>query len=677
MAGTSKGLLWVTALTTASLAVTGCGGLDQHPQAAKVVTAPRPDPSHRSRAVQPRPVTRGEAPSAPRPAVADHVDAPRAPFLLVTSDGSDVVNVGGRSVRFPGPVTDATVSPNGMVLAFVDGQGNIGTAHLDGTGQRVLTATDPGVRRAQPTFEDGGSEIVFSERGHDGVWRLKEVATDGHDDLTAGRQDPTVPETETDGGRDTAPSATWFQASHADTASSAMVFEHRTAAGVVKVYLTDRNQRGFGANPLLDGRSPGLSPTGDAVAFIGSSGQIEVQTLPVPGRRPHPTRITWGVHPTGYLGWSPDGSRIVFSTRSDVETVASSPPSPGHNPARVVLSHPGVGAFGNLARPAVGVYAGSDPVTAAVAVSRAHYVAGTDVPMEETGGFGVSWASHVTLVSATAASSAATAAATADGGPILFVRGQRLEPVVRDEIARLLHHTRGLGMARGTVDVVGTTSAVPDSVLAEIRALGLTVRRLVPGTAAADTTGAASGPYASYVVASRTDLPAVVSSVGTDVPVLLTDGATMPAATAAQLDRIAHYVGQPATVYAVGRQAQAAVRSSWTGKRPFRIVDLGGSDPIGNSLAAVQGLYDAPGRLAVTTMADWRDALIATMVGPTLVVDESRGLEGADLDWLTASRGAMRAVYVFGGSGALPGTLGRAVYGDRFVVRRSPTDILG
>jgi hypothetical protein len=90
----------------------------------------------------------------------------------------------------------------------------------------------------------------------------------------------------------------------------------------------------------------------------------------------------------------------------------------------------------------------------------------------------------------------------------------------------------------------------------------------------------------------------------------------------------------------------------------------------------VQSLYDAPGRLAVATSADWQDTLIATMVGPTVVLDEGHGLEGVTQEWLTASRAAMRAVYVFSGSATLPETIGHAVYGDRFIVRRSPLDIL-
>ncbi len=441
------------------------------------------------------------------------VDAAAQPFALVTSDGTSTVHISGRPVRFPGPVTDAVVSPNGMDLAFVDGQGNLATAHLDGTGVRVLTTTDPDVRRAQPTFEDGGAEIVFSERGRDGVWRLKEVAVDGHDDLAAGRPDPTLAETRSDGGHDTAPSAAWFQASHGDSAVSVLLFQHRTAHGVMKVYVADRNQRGSGSYPVLPGRAPAVSPTGDRFAFIGSNGEIDVQSWPVPGRRPHPTQVTWGAHPTGHLAWSPDGRRLVFSTHDDVETVASSPTHPGRSPVRVVLRHPGVGSMATLARPTVGVYAGGDPVTTAVAVSRAHYVDGIHIAMSDTESVGLSVANHVTLVGADDPSAAAPAMAMAAGGPILFLRDGRLDPLVSDEITRLLRRPHGMH-TRATVDIVGTTSAVPDSVAAELGTLGFHVRRFAPGAAAADAAQAVDGWYPSYVVVSANDLPALASSVG-------------------------------------------------------------------------------------------------------------------------------------------------------------------
>jgi hypothetical protein len=686
MTGASRCLLWLTALTTASLTITGCGSGGGHPSAAASTSPSSARPSGPSRSVRPSrlptpaPSTPATSTPAPRgtlpgdPAVAADGAGVEGPSLLVISDGSATVHVGRRSVLFPGPVTDAVIAPNGTSLAFVDGQGNIAVSHLDGTAVRVLTSTERGVRRAQPTFEDGGSEIVFSERGHDGVWRLKEVASDGQDGLTTQKPDPTVPETVSDHGHDTGASAAWFQASHSDTARSVLVYEHRTSAGAVKVYLTDRNQRGFGATPLLPGRAPAVSPTGDAVAFIGAGGQIEVQTLPVPGLRPHPDQITWGAQPTGHLAWSPDGRRLVFSARRDVESVSTIPARPGHNPARVVLRHPGVASLGTRALPTVGRYAG-DPVSMALDVSRAHFIGGDGQPTDESAGLGVSWATTVTLVSATDPTAAAPAAAMAGGGPVLFVRDGHLDPAVRDEIVRVLRRPRGMRV-HPTVDIVGSTDAVPDSVASELTALGFRVRRFDPLAAADDAAKILRGAAESYVVVSGSDLPAIASSVGNTTPVLLTDGSTMPPSTAARIDRMPHIDGTP-KVYAVGQQAQAAVRSSWLGKQRFRIVDVGGPDPYANSLEAVQRLYDAPGRVGVTTGSSWQDTLIATMVGPTLVVGEGHGLATAARAWLASSEPALRDVYVFGGTARLAGAVGAAAYGDRFVVTRSPTDIRG
>jgi hypothetical protein len=589
------------------------------------------------------------------------------------SNGSDVVRVGRRSVRFPTTVTDAALSPNGMVLGFVDGAGNIATARLDGTGLKVLTTTDPGVLRAHPTFEDGGSEIVFSERGDDGVWRLKEVAADGHDELSAGKPDPTVAETATDGGHDTVPSATWYQPSHAQPATSVLVFEHRTKKGRVRVYLADRNQRGFGSYPLVTGRAPAVAPTGDRVASIGAAGQIYVTSLS--GKR-KTTQVTRGAHPSGHLAWTPDGSRIVFTTADEVESVSSTPAEPGRNPVHVVLRHPGVATLGTLSRPAVGTYADSDPVTAALAVSRAHFIDGTDLPDAEGDGYGVSQADHVTLLSATDPAAAPAAVAIAAGGAILFVRDGELDPAVRDEIVRLLSRPRGFH-EHAFVDVVGTPASVPARVASEIRSLGFRVRRYAPGTPADDAARAGRGFYGAYVVVSAADLPTIASSSGSENPVLLTDGSTMPASTAATLDKMQHGKGLQPTVYAVGREAQAAVRSSWPGKRAFQIVDIGGSDSSSDSLAAVQSLYDAPGRLSVTTGTAWQDMLITSMVGPALVVGSGDSLTPSVREWLAASQPVMRGVYVLGGSPGLARAVGRAVYGDRYVVRSEPGDIIG
>ena len=274
------------------------------------------------------------------------------------------------------------VSPNGLDLAYVDGRGNIALGRLDGTGVRILTATDPEVRRAQPTFEDGGSEVVFSERGRDGVWRLKEVASDGHDDLTAGKPDPTVAETQQDHGGDTAPSATWFQASHSDTAAACcssstapLEVRSRSTSPIATNAASARRRCSPGARPRSPRLATGLPPSSGVARRIGGAvaADRQPQAAPDPGHLGSPPhrapglvarRSSAGVlHATrrGVGGEHPDATRSQSTHRG--------PPAPRrrqHRNARAAC-HPGT-------------FAG-DPVTTALDVSEARFVDGVDQPM--------------------------------------------------------------------------------------------------------------------------------------------------------------------------------------------------------------------------------------------------------------------------------------------------------
>lgn len=681
MARATRGCLWLTAIAAASLTTTGCHAAPNQDAAAE--PNPARSPIHApsaSTAVATRPSLLS-TPVAPVWPLTQHTTPPSgtgpalAPGALVLSDGSRMVRIGDHDVRFRGPVTDAAVSPNGTHLAYVDGHGNIAVARLDGTGARALTSTDHAVRRSQPTFEDGGSEIIFSERGADGVWRLKGLATDGHDDLAKKGREPTLVETKPDHGGDTAPSATYHQTSHTRSATSRIVFQHRTRDGVDQVYILDRNQRGPGASALLPGSSPAVAPTGDRVAFIEPNGQLAVQRLPLPaphGRpRPNPQQITWVARPTGHLAWSPDGTRLVFSTDHDVESVSATPVAPGSNPATVVSPRPGVAAWAGTATPSVGWYEASDPVAAAVRVSRAHFVDGRHAPMDDTSSVGVAWRDRVTLVSADDPSSAAVAATVAAGGPLLFTRGDGLDPRVAAEITRILRMPRGTGRS-GTVDLVGGADAIPSGMEAAVRQLGFKTRRIDPSDAPSAAAKAARGRYETYVVVSSTDLAGVVAGMGTYDPVLLTEGSTMPAATARKLDHMPHYSGGRPTVYAVGVEAQSAVAAQWPGQHPFRVVDVGGQSPAADSLGVVAAVYDAPVSVAVSASA-WRDQLIASMIGPVLT--SGHGLEKGARSWLSLSEAALLGTYVVGAA-PLARTVGQATYGAGVDLVRDPRDIV-
>ena len=82
--------------------------------------------------------------------------------MIAVSNGSDTVDFGGRKVKFPTTVTDAAWSPDGSRLAFIDHDGNIATAHPDGTSIVVLTKKADGVVRSRPAWS--GASVLYTEK---------------------------------------------------------------------------------------------------------------------------------------------------------------------------------------------------------------------------------------------------------------------------------------------------------------------------------------------------------------------------------------------------------------------------------------------------------------------------------------------------------------------------------
>ncbi|NUR25214.1 MAG: hypothetical protein HOV83_05090, partial [Catenulispora sp.] len=198
---------------------------------------------------------------------------------LTVSDGTASVAVGGRSVHFPGPVTDAAWAPDGSRIAYIDGNGQLATADAAGGDVRVLTSGT--AARSHPAWEDGGSEIVFAQVVN-GVSKLMAVDANG---LTLGR--PTVAEpveeTQHDSGADSAPDAAFrrWDPAHPDQGSvNKLVYQHADPSGP-QVWILDRNTRGPAGVKLTQGSDPALAPDGSAVAFVDAAGQIETLALPV------------------------------------------------------------------------------------------------------------------------------------------------------------------------------------------------------------------------------------------------------------------------------------------------------------------------------------------------------------------------------------------------------------
>jgi len=582
------------------------------------------------------------------------------------SDGTDKVLIDHAPVTFPSTVTDASWSPDGTRLAYVDGSGNIATARPNGTGVLVLTAAKAGVKRAQPVFEDGGGEIVFSERGTDGVWRLMSVSADGSDATAYGASSEALLDSIGDGTADTAASAIYNPAVRKlNGALSVLAYQHQGGAGP-EIWILDRNQRGPQGRKARDGAAPALSPDGARIAFVGGDGQLYTEALPVTGASVA-VRLTSGIKGLTHPVWSSDGSRLAFGTAADVESVAAAAPVSGAaGPVTVESSSPGVPGFEPMTPTSVLRFASADPVAGSIAQSAAYFatVPASGYPPIPTG---YAYASTVTLVGTSDPAALTAAALGRDTGPVLFTRPDTLSPATAAEIRRVLGPLDGR-VAAGTLRIVGDDTAISPGVRAAAAALGYRVTDVSDrdpiGEAAANVAGGFPGTRL-YLV-SATDTPAILSlaATGHGGAVLLTDNSSMPAVDEPILDKL-NLTGQnPVTVVAVGAQAQAAVRSSWPGKpAALSAAPVGGADADFNSVLVARRYSDGPTEVAITTTDSWQDALLAAENGPgmpMLAVDPKAGLSTQAIAWLEDSASSVSTVVIYGDATAVPDQIANA-----------------
>lgn len=581
------------------------------------------------------------------------------------SDGTDKVMIGGVSVTFPSAVTDAAWSPDGTRLAYVDGDGNVATARPDGSGVLVLTQKKAGVKRAQPAFEDGGGEIVFSERGADGVWRLMSVSANGHDIAADGTYSEALMDSIGDGTGDTAANAL-FDATRTgfDGPISILTYQHAGPAGP-EIWVLDRNQRGPRGQKARDGAAPTISPDGTKIAFVGGDGQLYTEALPIRGGNTA-VRITVGIIGLMHPVWSPDGTRIAFGTASDVESVSASAPAGGGGAAVKVESHsPGVPAYEPMTPTSVLRFTG-DPVADSIAQSKAYYatVPGGGVPPAPDG---KTYASSVTLVGTSDPAALTVAKLGLAWGPVLFTRPGALSQDTLAEIARVLgpQHLAYGPADHGTIDIIGGADAVSASVETQLGGLGYKTKRIADSDPIAEA-AVLNGPLvdenfgnAAYVV-SATDTPAILSleALHKGGTILLTDNATMPAADQSIINKLNFTGTYPTSLVAVGGQAQAALDSGWPGKPAhLPMTRVGGTDAHLNALLVAKQFSDGPTEVALSAAGSWQDALLAAANGPgmpLLVVDPQFGLSTDESNWLARSAASVSALVVYGDTSLVP-----------------------
>ena len=463
--------------------------------------------------------------------------------MPVISNGTATVLVGGRPVTFPTSVTGAAWSPDGSRLAFLDADGNIATAHPDGSSLTVLTKAKPGVTRSNPTWV--GGLIVFSEKDASGVSRMETVSAAGAATqpellLTLGDSGSGNP---SDTGN-SAPSATPAASSQLDNFGE--VAYVRALSDGPEVWIVDLNGREVGGGKVADGTDPAFSPDGSEIAYVTSKGYIDVISNGVDQGNQTPQQVTFSAADPSDLAWSADGTRIAFSTSAGIESVAAKVPAHAtSNPVTPISSTPGTVSYLPATKNEIDQFTGTDPVGLSIAASQDRW------PTEST--YGQSQdkdpAMSATIGSTTALSTDLTLLPAAEyqgSGPLLLTDGSSLDPRVIAELQRVFGKLPA-GEQSVPVYLLGGTSDVSASVESALQRLGYTTQRItsptVPGTpVSANYPYAQVGPAQIHTVVIDSALP-LDELIGTayadyySAPVVQVSGAELSAANLASLSQ--------------------------------------------------------------------------------------------------------------------------------------------
>jgi hypothetical protein len=392
--------------------------------------------------------------------------------MVLLSDGTNVVTIGSKQVTFPTTVTDAVWSPDGSRIAFIDGDGNVATARLDGSGKIALTSAKPGAVRSRPTWNS--AMVVYAEKRPDGTSVIMTAQSNG----CPASDSPDKNEVPFDTGDGTG---------YVDLAPSAndrvgirykFAFQHDEPSGP-QIWVHDSSQRGFFTGKLADGKEPALSPDGQTVAYVGANGQIQLKSY-YDNAKPA-VQITFGVSGPKRLAWNGDGSRIAFETGSDVESVATSVPAGATtNPTTQIAPKPAVPTYLRAQAETIARIKPADVGASAIEASQARWPTVKQY-FESQGNYN---ARGALITSSGYAAKALGATGLYAIGPVLYTSPTVLDPATKTELQRIFGTIpSGSGPH---VDIVGDTSVVSTGVETALKAMGYTTTRV-------STVGAAPG----------------------------------------------------------------------------------------------------------------------------------------------------------------------------------------
>jgi glucose/arabinose dehydrogenase/putative cell wall-binding protein len=249
---------------------------------------------------------------------------------------------------------------------------------------------------------------------------------------------------------------------------------------------------------------------------------------------------------------------------------------------------------------------------------------------------------------------AASAAAGTLHAPVLLARRDSIPSATSAELNRLQPQS---------ISVIGGESSISNATMTALSAYttGSVVRRAGAdryGTAAAVSAAVfAPGTAAAFVVTGENwpdALAAGAAAATAHSPILLVRGTSIPAATAAELDRL-----DPGRIYVVGAPGvvSESVRAQLAAFTTGGVTRLAGTDRYGTAAAVANGNWDGFDVAWIASGENWPDALVAgaaagTQHAPVLLTAASR---------LPAATGSALVlghppVHVIAGSGAVIGT---------------------
>ncbi len=572
---------------------------------------------------------------------------------MLESNGTSTVTVGGRKVAFPTTVTGAAWSRDGSRIAFIDADGNVDSSRPDGTGRLVLTKHQSGVTRSDPTW--AGGSILFTQRraGHSIV-----TSVNGN-----GWADPDVPAGQSVVGGSNGDAA--MQDNSAPSAGPKHEFaDTRLAIGFVhqgskgsEVWIQDEYQRDVTSVKAGLGTDPAVSPDGNEIAYLGTDGQIRTVStvLGQSGKVKPSTAITAGLSGAGHLAWTADGDRVVFSTASGVEAVSAAP-------AGAAGSNKPVAVDGTAGASTVVTFLGAvtdraerlgsgDPVADAITASKARW--------EGMKTFYVSQSSlHASSAALANPGDPDAAALVSNDEPLLYTAAGSLDPRTKAELVRLFGAPDTADGVTPTITIVGDDTMISAATQKAVQKLGYQTQRVSGADRyAVDAASLATAPVWSgmkVIVVSGDDPALAAAEACGGAQIVLTKGATLPAAAATFLSKLD--TGMP--VYVVGSEARQAINAWNHMPSGVRVTPLVGSDAAQTSALIARQLFGDTTGVVLLDPRRQTDRAAAIPAAqqlhyPVLLVDPAKGIDPATTAFLQDSSAAIDTTVVAGPIGRI------------------------